>query len=552
MNSRRSQAVERGSGEAPLSEPWVLAVDLGNGGPKVAVVSLDGEVLRVAFRPVRTRIGLDGAATQDAVEWWTGLRAAAREAIAGAGADGARLHVVAITGQYGSSVPVGADGEPVGEVLLWADTRARDLAREVIGGPVSIGGFAPHKVLPFVRITGGAPSPSGADPTGHWLLLRERLRDVYAQTKVILEPVDYLGLRFTGRAAATPASMLASWITDNRIGAPFGYVDSLLVRTRRDRSKLPELVPTGSVLGPLLPDVAGELGVAAGVPVVCGIPDLHAAVVGSGAIAPYDTHIAISTTAWISARVPFKRTDILHQIATVPGIDAAHPIVVNNQETGGAALHWLREQIVAPHDGLMGGGSGIGAEGAAAEGLAPSFDDLVRLAGQAPPGCEGLLFMPWLNGERSPAEDKIVRAGWLNLSLRTDRAMLVRSVLEGVAYNARWLFDAYEKFLRRPVPKVRLLGGGAQSDLWCQIYADVFGRPVEQVADPRNAQLRGVALWARICLGELTLDDVPALVPVPERFSPTSDAAAYARSYAEYRKLFGSLKGLYHRLNRGQ
>ena len=167
MNSRRSHAVERGSGEAPLNAPWILAVDLGNGGPKVAVVSLDGEVLRVAFRPVRTRIGLDGAATQDAVEWWTELRAAAREAIAGAGADGAQLHVVAITGQYGSSVPVGADGEPVGDVLLWADTRARDLAREVIGGPVSVGGFAPHKVLPFVRITGGAPSPSGADPTGH-------------------------------------------------------------------------------------------------------------------------------------------------------------------------------------------------------------------------------------------------------------------------------------------------------------------------------------------------------------------------------------------------
>jgi xylulokinase len=98
---------------------------------------------------------------------------------------------------------------------------------------------------------------------------------------------------------------------------------------------------------------------------------------------------------------------------------------------------------------------------------------------------------------------------------------------------------------------VRLLGGGAQSDLWCQIYADVLGRPVEQVADPRNAQLRGVALWARVCLGELTLDDVPALVPVPERFVPTSAAGVYARNYAEYRKLFGSLKGMYHRLNRG-
>ena len=397
-------------------------------------------------------------------------------------------------------------------------TRAPAISHERSSGdPITIGGFAPHKVLPFVRITGGAPSPSGADPTGHSLLLRERLTEVYAKTAVILEPVDYIGLRFTGRAAATPASMIASWLTDNRPGAPLGYVDSLVARTRRDPARLPELIPTGSVLGPLLPEVAAELGVAPGAPVVCGIPDVHAAVVGSGAVAPYETHMAVSTTSWISARVPFKRTDILHQIATVPGLDPEHPIAANNQETGGAALRWLREQIVAPNDDLPGGGSGIGASGAAGETLSPTFEDLLRLAERAPAGCEGLLFTPWLDGERSPQEDKVVRAAWLNVSLRTDRAMLVRSVLEGVAYNSRWLFDAYEKFLRRPVPKVRILGGGAQSELWCQIYADILGRPVEQVADPRHAQLRGVALWARVCLGELTLADVPGLVPVPPR-----------------------------------
>ena len=528
---------------------WILAIDHGNGGPKVAVVSLEGELRSVAVRPVHVYIGLDGAATQNPVEWWTELREAAREAIDGTDADRDELHAVAITGQWASSVPVGADGEPVGDVLLWSDTRARDLVRKVIGGPVSISGFAPQKVLPFLRLTGGAPSPSGADPTGHSLLLQARLPEVYAKTTVILEPVDYLGLRFTGRAAATPASMIASWLTDNRLGAPLGYVDSLVRRTRRDRARLPELIPTGSVLGPLLPEVAAELGVAPGAPVVCGIPDLHAAIVGSGAVAPYETHIAVSTTSWVGTRVPFKRTDILHQIATVPGLDPAHPIVANNQETGGACLHWLREQIVAPPDGLLGGGSGIGDSGAAAEAPSPSFDDLLRLAERAPAGCEGLLFMPWLNGERSPVEDKIARAGWLNLSLRTDRAMLVRSVLEGVAYNSRWLFDAYEKFLKRPVPRVRILGGGAQSDLWCQIYADVLGRPVEQVDDPRNAQLRGVALWARVCLGELTFDDVPAFAPAAATFTPSADTRAYADGYAEYRKLYGKLKGLYHRLN---
>ena len=143
-----------------------------------------------------------------------------------------------------------------------------------------------------------------------------------------------------------------------------------------------------------------------------------------------------------------------------------------------------------------------------------------------------------------------MRAGWLNMSPRTDRAMLVRSVLEGVAYNSRWLFDAYQKYLRRSVPRVRILGGGAQSDLWCQIFADVFERPVQQVAHPRHAQLSGVALWARICLGEITLDDVPGFVPVPSTFTPSADARSYRQLYREYRKLYGTVKGLYHRLSR--
>ena len=536
-------------------EPWILAVDLGNGGPKVAVVSLRGEVRRTAMRPVQVHIGLDGAATQDAVEWWELLQEAAREAIEGADADRARLHAVAITGQWASTIPVDRHGEPVGPVLLWADTRARDLSARVVGGPVNVNGYAPQKVLPFIRITSGAPSLNGADPTGHALLLRERMPEIYAQTATLLEPVDYLGLRFTGRAAATPASMAASWLTDNRPGAAHGYVDALVTRTKRDRARLPELLPTGSVLGPLLPQVAESLGVSAslggdGVPVVCGTPDVHAAVVGSGAVAPYETHMAISTTSWVSSRVPFKRTDLLHSIAVIPGLDPNHPLVANNQETGGAALQWLREQIIAPHDGLIGGGSGIGASGAAEEKLDPTFEEMLALAATAPAGSEGLLFMPWLNGERSPVDDKVARGGWLNLSLRTDRAMLIRSVLEGVAYNARWLFESYEKFLKRDVPRVRLLGGGAQSALWCQIYADVLGRPVEQVPDARHAQLRGAALWARISLGELRLEDVPDLVPAAETFVPSAHTRlTYGDAYAEYTKLHGTLKGLYARLN---
>lgn len=527
---------------------WVLAIDLGNGGPKVAAVEPSGEILATVFKPVSVYVGLDGTATQDAIEWEVALRAAIAEVIADIPADG--LAAIGITGQWGSTVPVGPDDEPAGPVILWSDSRSRYNVKRILGGPVNISGYAPHKVLPWIRITGGAPSPSGADPTGHALLLQNELSDIGQRCRVLLEPVDYLAFLFTGRAVATPASMTASWLTDNHIGGKPGYVDELVRRSGRKPELLPDLIPTGSIQGPLLPEPAERLGLPAGVPVACGIPDVHAAIVGSGAVDAYQTHMAVSTTAWLSAPVPFKRTDLLHSIATLPGLAPDMNIVGNNIETGGAALSWLREQIIAPNDGLLGGGSGIGADGAAPVYEQPTYNALTSLAASAPAGCEGLIFTPWLAGERSPVEDRHLRAAFLNLSLRTDRAMMVRSVMEGVALNINWLFGYYEKFLKRQVPSIRILGGGAQSDLWCSIIASTLDRRIEQVADPLNAQLRGVALWALVCRGELTLSEAAARVPVARTFDPDpADREVYAHHVKEYKKLYGTVKGFYRRIN---
>lgn len=527
---------------------WILAIDLGNGGPKVAAVALDGTLLAGALRGVGVTIHADGTATQDADEWIDATVAAVREVTAEVPGDA--LHAVAITGQWGSSVPVGDDGEPVGPVLLWADTRGQRHVQGIVAGPLSVMGYAPHKVLPWLRITGGVPSSAGDDPTGHWQVLTHELADVGRRTRYLLEPVDYLASRLTGRVMATQASMILSWLTDNRPGAALGYVPSLVRKSGREPSTLPPLRPTGTVQGPLLAMIAEAFGVRAGVPVISGIPDFHAAAVGSGAVAEFQSHLAISTTAWLSAPVPFKKTDIVHTIATVPGLTPELPLVINNIDTAGAALTWLREQVIAPRDDLIGGGSGIGAEGAADPGLPPSFEELTALAAGVPAGSEGVLFAPWLAGEHSPVADKNLRAAWLNLSLRTDRAALVRSVLEGVALNVRWLFGHYSRFLGREVAEVRILGGGAQSDLWCQIVADVLDRPVVRIADARQAQLRGVALWARVCLGEVSLGQAAAMVPLDRTFRPDPvNRGVYDRAFTEYRKLYGTLKGTYRRLN---
>ncbi|HVC40644.1 MAG TPA: FGGY-family carbohydrate kinase [Candidatus Saccharimonadales bacterium] len=519
-----------------MAEPWILAVDLGTGGPKTGAVTLSGELLAVAHRPVATRFSDDGGAVQDPDAWWSGIREGVAEVL-GNGAVAGDAVGVGITGQWGSTVPVGVGGDAVGPCLLWSDTRGRALAARRLGGVISVVGYSPGNLVRWLRLTGGAPSPGGADPLGHHLHLSSREPELYARIETLLEPLDYLGMRFTGRRAATQASMILSWLTDNRPRrTKTGYEPTLVRRSGRERAKLPELLPTGSVLGGLRPAVAAELGLPEGIPVVAGIPDLHTGYIGSGAVAPFAGHVTISTSAWIGCAVPFKRTDVFHQIASVPGLRAGSYLVANNHETAGVCLQWLRDSI-----GTTGVTDASGHGG---------YEALTELASTAPVGSGGVLFTPWLNGERSPVDDRTLRAAFLNISMTTERSHLARAVLEGVALNARWLLDSVERFVKRPMPTLRILGGGAISDLWCQIHADVLDRRIERVAEPMYANLRGAALFASMSLGNIDLAGAAARVRVDGTFEPDAHAReVYAPIYAEYRRLYHRLHGVYARLN---
>jgi xylulokinase len=296
--------------------------------------------------------------------------------------------------------------------------------------------------------------------------------------------------------------------------------------------KLPPLVATGSVVGTVLPDVAAELGLVPGVAVVAGTPDLHSAAAGAGAVLPYEAHLAVSTTSWLSCPYPGKKTDPIRQITTVPGITAGLNLVANNQESGGAALEWLRNCL---SDG----------------GEPHSYDRMTALAAQAPPGSGGVLFTPWLAGERSPVDDRSARAGFHNLSLQTTRPEMVRSVLEGVAFNARWLAEGVERFIGRRLGPIRAIGGGAISSLWCSIYADVLDRPIEQVADPQHANLRGSALLAGMALGQVRPEEIRSLVPLEATHLPDQEhVRRYDRLFAEFPAFYSAQKGLFARLNR--
>ena len=511
-------------------ERWVLAVDLGTGGPKVGLVSLAGDIAWHEHRPVATRTGSDGESTQDAEEWWDLVRGSARRALASGAVDPGRVVAVSCTGQWASTVPVDAAGVPVGRCQLWSDTRGAPHSRAVIGGPFA--GYAPAAALRWIRRSGGAPSTSGADPIGHMLHLERDEPDVARAARWYLEPVDYLSMRFTGTATATAASMAGAWLTDARTADPLGYDPVLVAAAGVPAAKLPPLGPAAHVVGTVLPAVADELGLPRGVAVVAGTPDLHSACVGSGAVLPLQPHVAISTTSWVSCPFPRKKTDAVHQMATVPGILPGLRLVANNQESGGGALAWLRDCL----------------DGDDPSARAP-FDELTALAATAAPGSGRLVFTPWLAGERSPVDDRHAPGGFHNLSLRTTRADLVRAVLEGVALNSRWLARRVERFVGQPLGTIRAIGGGATSPLWCSIYASVLDRPVEQVADPVLANLRGAALIAGLALGAVGPHEVRGLVPVAATHLPDPDAVTvYDELAGEFPRLYWAQKRTFARL----
>lgn len=518
--------------------PNVLAIDLGTGGPKVALVGLDGRVVASAFERVETLLGPHGAAEQRPRDWWRAIVACAGRVAEQRREELQDAVAVAVTGQWAGTVAVDGAGEPLAPALTWLDGRGADHSRRIAGGGsagLRVEGYAPRRLARWIRVTGGAPSLSGRDPFAHLQFLRRERPEVWEAAAMFLEPVDWLNLRLTGIRSASHDTATLHWVTDTRDPSTVRYDDRLLRLAGLDRARMPPLRPSASVVGPITAAAAAEIGVGPRALVVTATGDTMSAAVGSGAVGEHAAHLYVGTSSWLSCHVAKKKTDPFHAIAALPSALPGRYLVSCEQQTAGASLAMLRDDWLAGTPEAAGG-----------------YPALTELAAQAEPGSGGVLFCPWLNGERTPVDDALTRGGWLNLSLDTTRAQLVRSVLEGVALNARWMQQPVERFCGRRLEPIAFIGGGALSPLWAQTFADVLRREIRTDADPMHANVRGAAFLAGIALGELTAEDVPARVRVAASYVPDpARAALYDRLFAEFVKIYKATKPIYARLNRG-
>lgn len=536
----------------------LLAVDLGTTSLKVCLYEVgSGLALRgAAHRALELELAADGTAEQDPRHWWEALADGIRELLATAAVVADEIAGLTFCSQMQCLVLVDESCVPVRPALSYLDQRpTRRMRRLTRGGP-RFAGIGSALLLPWLRVSGGVAA-SVKDPLWKYLRVADEEPAAFARVHRWLDAKDYLTARATGRFTMSPDSAFATFLADTRGGTCL-WSPWLVERFGVDRGHLPQIVGMSEVVGPLTATAAAELGLAAGTPVLAGGGDASLIGVGAGAVAPGQTHVYVGTSGWVSTATDRRLVDTRTMMASVPGAQPGRYSYFGEQETSGKCFEWAAENLFRDADPADGPGLATQAEithedeePTSPEDAAPELiDRLMSAVAEVPAGSGGVLFAPWLHGSRSPFEDPAVRGLFLNVGLTTGQGQLVRSVIEGIAYNKRLLLDAQARKVR-PSHVIRFAGGGAVSDTTGQIMADVLDHPVEAVADPQLAGAAGAALVAACGLGLVaSLDEAAKLVDVRRRFEPDpATRTVHDANYAVFRDLYPATKALFHRLN---
>ncbi|HEY9607301.1 MAG TPA: xylulokinase [Allocoleopsis sp.] len=480
----------------------LLGIDLGTGSAKALLLATDGTILSEASSSYPVHAQHPGWAESNPADWWSAVAIAVRKAVEHRWE---QVQAIGLSGQMHGVVLVDGSGQPLRPAILWADTRSSTMLDTYRSLDASV---QKHMGNP---ITAGMAGPS-------LLWLREQEPTVYAEARWALQPKDWLRLHLTGEIATEPsdasATLLYDVVSDN-------WAEEVLEGLNLRRDWLPKIVPSHAIAGYLTTETSEHLGLPAGLPVVAGAADTAAAALGTGLLEPGLVQLTIGTAAQIitprSAPIidPQGRTHLYR--AAVPN----QWYTLAAMQNAGLALEWVRSLL-----GL-------------------SWSQVYADAFSVPPGCEGLTFLPYLTGERTPHLDPHARGAWVGLGLHHTRSHLMRAALEGVAFSLRQGLAALEATGVKAT-ELRLAGGGTQEMPWKQLLADAIGIPL-YATTVAAASARGAALLAGMGIGvyvdahaTLKLTATPTLAATPGEFKPT-----LAEAWTRFQCLYPQLKNTY-------
>lgn len=497
---------------------YLLGIDIGTSGTKALVCDEQGVVLAtaVAEHPIETP--RPGWSQQDPRDWWKSTVRSTRTVLKKAGIHGREVSGIGLSGQMHGSVFLGDGPQPLRPALLWNDQRTvkqcaeitekaggREALIELVANP-ALTGFTAPKIL--------------------WV--RENEPKIYARTRHILLPKDYIRYRMTGEYATEVSDASGMLLLDvvHRT-----WSRKLLQLLEIDESLLPRLYESPQVTGVLHRQAAGELGLAEGTPVVGGAGDQAAGAVGNGIVTGGIVSATLGTSGVVFAHSDQPSRDPMGRVHTMCHAVPDKWCIFGCMLSAGGSFQWFRNQLAQQEIQ------------AAKKRKVDPYTLLIEQAAKAPAGAEGVFFLPYLTGERCPHPDPNARGGWIGLTVRTGRREMIRSLLEGVTFG---MCDALRiiQGMGVSVSQVRVSGGGARSTFWRQLQADIYNRPVVQT-NAGEGPAYGVALLAGVGTGvwKSVEQACRACIKPTEKVMPDKKTVRlYERYYQVYQKLYFDLK----------
>lgn len=490
---------------------YILAHDLGTTGNKTNLFDIEGKLVASSFAGYETAYPHPAWAEQDPADWWQAVCDSTRELVAQAAVSPAEVAVISFSGQMMGALPVDKSGTPLRPSIIWADQRAvaeADLLAETCGA------------AEIYRRTGHR---AGASYSGAKILwIKNYQPDIYAQAHKFLQAKDYAAYRLAGNFATDYSDASGTNLFD--LGERC-WSEDILEAMDIDGALLPEPHPSHTVIGEVTGGAAEETGLAPGTPVVIGGGDGACATVGAGAVDVGDAYNYIGSSSWISVVSRSPIYDPQRRTFTFVHLDPELYFPTGTMQAAGGSRDWLirvlKEEV---------------------------SDSAIAEVGL---GAQGLLFLPYLIGERSPHWNPLARGAFVGLTMSHGRAEMARAVLEGVAFNLRMILDA---FLEQGIviEAMRLIGGGAQSPLWRQILADVYGLPILHPTLLAEATSLGAAIAGGVGVGLFPDFSVAQeFVQVEEAERPNRAAQArYAELYPLFQETYRALEPIYERLGK--
>lgn len=479
----------------------IIAHDLGTTGNKASLHHDDGRLVASVTVPYPAHFAAGGVAEQNPADWWNAVVAATRDLIARTGTAATDIAGLVVSGQMMGAVLLDADGEPARPAIIWADTRAGAQQREL---EVAIGAERAYGIL------GHRLNPTYSVEKIMWV--RDNEPDTWTRVRRVCVAKDFIVLRLTGRLATDRSDASGTNAYDQARGT---WSDEVLQAARLDPALFPEILESTQIAGTLTDAAAAALGLHTGVRVVMGGGDGPLAAVGSGVVAPEDgAYVCLGTSSWISFAADAPLHDPAMRTFTFDNVVPGSFVPTATMQAGGASVQWIAEAL-SPD---------------------PAHPETSRLTAEASVDVDtdDLYFLPYLLGERSPMWDPDARGVFLGLARHHGRAHLVRAVLEGTAFNLLSCIQAFRES-GAVIDRIDAVGGGAQSDVYLSVLADVWGVPVRRRTIVEEANSLGAAVTAAVGLGLTDFSAARALSEVTAEFTPDAGRhAVYTERHARF------------------